>query len=112
MEIPSVSAQANAIQSYAEQRQDRRPPQQSEEITRKEAEDVASQAGDRVTLSRESRAVAVPQAEKSQRQDETERSSEARAQENEQLDQARLRSGSTPRSISQALNAYKQASLV
>lgn len=112
MEIASVPSQAGAIQAYAAQRQDRRQPGQSEEITRKEAEEAASQAGDRVTLSRESRDIAVRQADESQRLEETERSGEARVQQNERQDQARLRAAGSPRSITQALEAYNRVSLV
>lgn len=112
MEIASISTQASASQAYAAQRQDPRRFEQSEEITRKEAEETASQSGDRVTLSRESRDIAVQEADKSQRLDETERTDEARAQQNEQQDQARLRAAGSPRSITQALAAYNQASLV
>jgi hypothetical protein len=112
MEIPSLSTQVSASQAYAAQRQDQRKPDQSEEITRKEAEDAATQSGDRVTLSRESRAIAVQEAEQTQRQDEVERTNDSRAQENEQQVEARLRTANSPRSITQALEAYGRTSLV
>jgi hypothetical protein len=112
MEIASVSNQTSAIQAYSSQRKDRSHPDQSEEITRKEAALAASQSSDHVTLSRESRDIAVQQADKGQRVDESERTGEARAQENEQQDQARLRAASSPHSITQALEAYNRASLV
>lgn len=112
MEIASVSTQTSAVQAYAAQRQDRRQPEQSEEITRKEAEEAANQSGDRVTLSRESRDIAVQQADKSQRLDETERTGDAQAQQNEQQDQARLRAAGSPHAITQALEAYNRTSLV
>lgn len=112
MEIASISTQTRAMQAYAAQRQERRQPEQSEEITRKEAQEAASQTGDRVTLSRESRNIAVQQTDESQRLEESERSGEARVQQNEQQDQARLRAAGSPRSITQALEAYNRVSLV
>jgi hypothetical protein len=112
MEIPSLSSQVSALQAYAAQRQDQRKPEQSEEITRKEAEDAATQSGDRVTLSRESRAIAVRETEQIQRQDEMERSNASRSHENEQQVEARSRTANSPRSITQALEAYGQASLI
>ena len=112
MEIPSVSAQASAVQAYSAQRQEQRRSDQSEEITRKEAETAANQSGDRVTLSRESRDIAIQQIDQIQRQDETKRTNDSRAQENEQQDQSRLRASNAPNSVSRALEAYSQTSLV
>lgn len=114
MELPSVSAQASAIQAYTVQQQSRRQNDQSEEITRKEAEDAraSSQTGDQVTLSPQARDVAVQKVDQAQRQDETERTNDSRAQENERQDQNRLRTANTPRSITQALEAYSRTSLV
>jgi hypothetical protein len=114
MELQPLSAQASAIQTNAVSQQGRRQTERSEEITRKEAEDArqSSQSGDRVTLSRESRDIAVQQADQTQRQDETQRADDTRARENERQDQARLREAGSPQSISQALKAYVQTSLV
>ncbi len=118
MAVPSVAAQASAVQAYAVQQQSRRQNGQSEEITRKEAEDAraTSQTGDRVTLSPESRDIAVQQTDQTQRQDETQRNKDTRAQENERQDQAQLRAASapanTPRSVTQAIEAYSKTSLV
>ena len=122
MEVPSVATQSSAVQAYAVQQQNRRPNGQSEEITRKEAENAraSNQTGDRVTLSPESRDIAVQQVDQTQRQDETQRNNDARAQDNERQDQARLRAANTPsnnptitpRSVTQALEAYSKTSLV
>lgn len=112
MEIVSVSNQASALQAYAAQRQDRGQPEQSEEITRKETREAASQSGERVTLSRASRDIAVQQADKSAQVDETERSDEARAQQNGQQDQAGMPVVGSARSIAQALETYNRVSLM
>lgn len=112
MEITSLSTQASALQAYAAQRQEKRQTGQSEEISRKEAEEASGQTGERVTLSREARGIAVQQADESQRQDEAARAGEARVQQQEQQDQARLRSSASPRSVTQALEAYSKVSLV
>lgn len=114
MEVPSVATQANAVQAYAAQQQSRRQNGQSEEITRKEAEAAraSTQTGDRVTLSPESRDVAVQKVDQAQRQDETQRTNDARSQENERKDQAQLRAANTPRSVTRALEAYSKTALV
>lgn len=114
MEVPSLATQTNAIQAYSVQQQSRRQNGQSEEITRKEAEDAraTSQTGDQVTLSPESRDIAVQKVDQTQRQDETQRTNDARAQENERQDQTRLRAANTPRSVTQALEAYSKTALV
>lgn len=114
MEINAVSARSSAIQAYTVQQQTRRQNEDSEAVTRREAEQAqpANPAVDQVTLSRESRDLAVRQADQTQRQDETQRSGEARAQDREREDQARLRTANSPRSITQALENYQSTSLV
>ncbi len=115
MEINTVATRSSAIQAYSvQQQQPRRQTEEVEETARQDPQEVqpANPAVDQVTLSRESRNLAVQQVDQSQRQDETQRSGEARAQDREREDQARLRAANTPRSITQALQNYQQASLV
>lgn len=109
MEIPSINTQTSAIQAYTVQQQDRRRNDESEEITRREAENAqaAQQPGERVTLSRESRDAAVQEADKSRRSDESRQREEVRAQEERQT-----RAANTPRSITQALEAYTRTALI
>ncbi len=107
MEIPSTNAQASAIQAYTAQH--RRRNDESEEITRREAENAraAQQPGERVTLSRESRDAAVQEADKSRRSDASRQREEVRAQE-----EGQARAANTPRSITQALEAYTRTALI
>jgi hypothetical protein len=108
MEIASVSNQSSAIQAYSVQRQVQRQQEDSEDARRPEVVEPVGPNVDRVTLSRDSRIVPVAQAENSPRANETDRTGEARTQRREQEGSVRQAANSSPRAISQALEAYSQ----
>lgn len=108
MEIASVSVQSSAIQAYAAQRQFQRQQESGEEARRPDVAEPVGPSVDRVTLSQSSRIAPVSQPDNSPRANETERTGEARTQRREQEDVTNQAFNSSPRSVSQALEAYSQ----
>ncbi len=110
MEIASVSAQSNAIQAYAAQRQLQRMQDPEEASVRRGSVEPVGPSVDRVTLSRESRGAPVSQIQNSPRGNEADRTGEARTQQREQESRAMQPANNSPRAVNQALEAYSRVS--
>ena len=114
MEPPAVTSQTSTLNAYAVQGQDRRSADDSGSISRRVSDSarVAEQPGEKVTLSRESRDIAVQEADRSRRPDATRQQENARAQETVRQDQGRQPAANEPRSVTQALEAYTRNALI
>ena len=114
METPAVTSQTSTLNAYAVQGQDRRRTDNSESVARRASDSarVAEPRGEKVTLSRESREIAVQEADRSRRPDATRPQEDARAQETVRQDQGRQPSANEPRSVTQALEAYSRNAMI
>jgi|GEM_PF-5452932 len=114
METPAVTSQTSTFNAYAVQGQDRRRVDDSGSITRtaQDSARVADPPGEKVSLSRESRDIAVQEADRIRRSDASRPQDEVRAQQSGRQDQGRQPAANEPRSVTQALEAYSRSALI
>jgi hypothetical protein len=114
MAIPNVSSSSQALASYAAQlqsAQQRNPAQTSPTSPRDQSN--TTQSSDRVTLSAQSSQAPNRNAElQVNRDNAAERTSSAQAVERKQLDNPEATRSAASKSVTQALEAYVQTSLI
>jgi hypothetical protein len=110
MAIPNVSTSSQALASYAAQLQVTQPRNRAQEYEAK-AQGGASQRNDRVTLSTQSSQGAAGES-RTNRNGETARAAETQTVERKQLDHPQATRSAASKSVTQALEAYVQTSLI
>lgn len=114
MAIPNVSSSSQALASYAAQLQSAQPRNQAQGYpTSPRDQTNTTQSGDRVTLSTQPGQVPNRSAElQANRGNEVERAGNAQVVERKQLDNPEATRSAASKSITQALEAYVQTSLI
>lgn len=114
MDIPNVSSSSQALASYAAQLQSVQPKNQAQGYPASPRDPANNtQSSDRVTLSTQSSQVPNQNAElQANRGNEAERTSNAQVVERKQLDNPEATRSAASKSVTQALEAYVQTSLI
>lgn len=114
MDIPNVSSSSQALASYAAQLQSVQPRNQAQAYpTSPRDQSSNTQSSDRVTLSTQSSQAPNRSAEAQvNRGNELDRASNAQAVERKQLDNPEATRSAASKSVTQALEAYVQTSLI
>ena len=114
MAIPNVSTSSQALASYAAQLQAVQPRNRAEGNEPKTQEQSAQpQNGDRVTLSTQSNQSAGQTSElQTTRNNQAERAASSQSVERKQLDNPEATRSAASKSVTQALEAYVQVSLI
>lgn len=114
MAIPNISTASQALASYAAQLQAVQPrPRAQETDARPPEQNARQQESDRVTLSAQSGQGNTQVSEsRVNRNDETERVANAQSVERKQLNSPEEARSAASKSVTQALEAYAQTSLI
>jgi hypothetical protein len=114
MAIPNVSTSSQAVANYAAQLQAIQPRNRTQESETKTPEqEEKPQGGDRVTLSTQSAQGASQTAElQTNRNNEAERAANTQSVERKQLNNPEETRSAASKSVTQALEAYVQTSLI
>ncbi len=113
MDMPNISSSSQALASYAAQLQAVQPRNQDQGTPTRDRVDNAQPSTDRVTLSAQSARTPNGSGEaQANRASETERASNTQAVERKQLSSPEETRSAASKSVTQALEAYVQTSLI